>query len=172
MKQLKKSISSMLFHRSDLIVKQNNLDQLKKFKKLTKLSISYNHLHSFIVLSKFEWLSNLRVLEIWNNEILNWKYLINFIVYRFHFLVEFNKHRIEEKEKKLAKMGFHLFDKVLSIDSVCLPVASSQIGKRSSIRLKKYGPKEETDHNITDVKSITKKHVECSTKYVNDLISK
>lgn len=87
-------------------------------------------------------------------------------------MVEFNKHRIEEKEKKLAKMGFHLFDKVLSIDSVCLPVASSQIGKRSSIRLKKYGPKEETDHNITDVKSITKKHVECSTKYVNDLISK
>lgn len=51
-------------------MKQSNLDQLKKFKNLKKVSISHNHLHSFIVLSKLECLSQLRTLEIWNNEIL------------------------------------------------------------------------------------------------------
>lgn len=162
----------MCFHRSDLIVKQDNLDQLKKFKKLTKLSISFNHLHSFIVLSKLECLSQLRVLEIWNNEVLNWKYLMSFIVYRFHFLTEFNKYLIQERDRKLAKINFHLFDKVLSIDSVCLPTAYFQIEKKSSIKLKKYGPKDESDWANTDFKTISKKHTECANKYVDEMLAK
>ena len=54
----------------------------------------------------------------------------SFVVYRFQYLTEFNQHPIDEKDKKVAKMNFHLFDRLLSMDNICVPISSSVTTKK------------------------------------------
>lgn len=159
------------YNRFDLIVNHSNLEQLKKFKNLKKISVSHNHLHSFIVLSKLECLTQLRTLEIWNNDILKCRNLKSFIVYRFQYLTEFNQHQIDERDKKIAKMNFHLFDRLLSMDNVCVPIAiAPKNDHQKSIKNEKQKESDyEAEKNEAKLKS--KKNYDYSFTFVDNLLN-
>jgi len=133
---------------------------------LKKISISHNHLHSFIVLSKLECLSQIKTLEIWNNEILKSRNLKSFVVYRFQYLTEFNQHKIDDRDKKIAKMNFHVFDRLLSMDIVSMPVTpvmdQSKTSKHDFASL-------EAEKN--EIKMKTKRNAEFSKTFVEALIN-
>ena len=96
--------------------------------------------------------------------------MTSFIVYRFQFLTEFNKHVIDDKDKYAAKMNFHYFDRILSIDSVCLPDPITNANKKCSLKLRKLALTSE--NQSVDSKVVSKKHSELSAKFVNNIITK
>lgn len=101
-----------------MLVYHVNLEKLKKFHRLRKLYFQHNNLTSLIFLSKLESLQSLRSLTILDNEILSTATLRSFVVYRFQSLEEFNGTPITERDRKIAKQQFQLFDKILSISNV------------------------------------------------------
>lgn len=121
-------------------------------------------MHSFIVLSKLECLSQLRTLEIWNNEILKCKNLKSFVVYRFQYLTEFNQHKIDERDKKIAKMNFHIFDRLLSMDIISVPPSTSE-----PVPTQK-GEKPSEDKN--DMKQKLKKNSDYAIQFVDKLMNR
>ena len=159
------------YNRFDLIVNHANLEQLKKFKNLKKISVSHNHLHSFIVLSKLECLTQLRTLEIWNNEILKCRNLKSFVVYRFQYLTEFNQHKIDERDKKLAKMNFHIFDRLLSMDNVWIPTGTST--KEDHQKSSKSDAKDSANYEVekNDSKLKAKKNYDYSYWFVDSVLN-
>lgn len=47
-------------------------------------------------------------------------------MYRFQYLTEFNQHTIDDRDRKIARMNFHVFDRLLSMDIVSIPQTSSE----------------------------------------------
>lgn len=118
------------------------------------------------MLSKLECLSQIKTLEIWNNEILKSRNLKSFVVYRFQYLTEFNQHKIDDRDKKIAKMNFHVFDRLLSMDIVSMPVTpvmdQSKTSKHDFASL-------EAEKN--EIKMKTKRNAEFSKTFVEALIN-
>lgn len=70
----------------DLISKKKNIDKLKNYKTLQKISFSNNNLHSFYQIIKFEDFSSIVAISIKNNEVVYANMLKYFCIYRFQNL--------------------------------------------------------------------------------------
>ena len=70
----------------DLISKKKNLDKLKNYKTLLRISFSNNNLHSFYQIIKFEDFSSIVAISIKNNEVVFSNMLKYFCIYRFQNL--------------------------------------------------------------------------------------
>jgi hypothetical protein len=85
------------------------------------------------------------------------------VVYRFQYLTEFNQHKIDERDKKVAKMSFHMFDRLLSMDIVTMPVTPA-VEVRKGVKLTPEMEKNE-------IKMKTKQNIEVSKNYINQIIN-
>lgn len=74
------------FFNFDLISKKKNLDKMKNYKNLQKISFSNNNLHSFYQIIKFEDFSSILSITIKNNEVVHSNLLKYFCIYRFQNL--------------------------------------------------------------------------------------
>ena len=74
------------FFNFDLISKKKNLDKMKNYKNLQKISFSNNNLHSFYQIIKFEDFSTILSISIKNNEVVHSNLLKYFCIYRFQNL--------------------------------------------------------------------------------------
>ena len=74
------------FFNFDLISKKKNIDKLKNYKTLQKISFCNNNLHSFYQIIKFEDFSSILSITIKNNEVVNANLLKYFCIYRFQNL--------------------------------------------------------------------------------------
>ena len=72
----------------------------------------------------------------------------------------------------MAKMNFHLFDRLLSMDNICVPISSSVTTKKTDLRSTKYDKKFQQDGEVVDFKAISKKNYDCATNAINDIIEK
>ena len=98
--------------------------------------------------------------------------LKSFIVYRFQYLTEFNQHKIDDRDKKVAKMNFHLFDRLLSMDNICIPSSNSTAAKKAEWRSTKYGGKFQPEAEVVDYKVVIKKNSDLATSFTCELIAK
>jgi len=133
------------------------LDRLKKFKKLKKLIFSYNNLNSLIQLSKLENLTSLTSLNIENNEVSLMSIFKSFIVYRFPQLIYINDIEINENDRKLARIKFLNFDKILS--------------NHNTFTIKvQYDQKKDNDSKNKD--KVIKRNIEYANNLYNEIIIK
>lgn len=73
-------------------------------------------------------------------------------MYRFQYITEFNKHQIDERDKKVAKTSFHIFDRLLSMDIITVPPSTNSNKEQEATR--------------------SKADMESATKFVNDILNK
>ena len=106
---------SFNFFNIDLILSKKFLERLKSYKRLKKLMFSFNNIHSYFQIIKFEDSNNIESFEIKNNEICSSVLLKYFLLYRFQHLKEFNGMEINNKDKALSKKLFEYFDNCISI---------------------------------------------------------
>ena len=91
----------------DMIICPSNIQKLKQFKKLKKLHFSDNNIHSFIQISKLEYLPHLASLSIHNNDIANNSVILrSFIVYRFPSILEINGRPTTDRDRLRARQQF------------------------------------------------------------------
>lgn len=104
----------------DILTNTHNINKLKNFLNLKKLTFSDNNIHSFYQLIKLEDFSEINYLNIKNNEVCNSYLLKHFLIYRFHNLKFFNDVEINQKQLIKAKQYFEYFDKCISDQESCL----------------------------------------------------
>lgn len=98
----------------DLITHKYVIDKLKKFNNLNKIHLSFNNLHSFYQLIKFEEFNNIESIILVNNEICGSNLLKYFLIYRFQNLKYFNEAETSQKDVIQAKKIFEHFDRCIS----------------------------------------------------------
>lgn len=107
---------SISYFNIDLILSKKLLEKLKKYKKLKKLTLMHNNIHSYFQLIKFEEIGNLESIEIKNNEVCSSNLLRYFLIYRFQSLRSFNCIEITNKDKLFSKKAFEYFDNCISVN--------------------------------------------------------
>jgi hypothetical protein len=98
----------------DIIMNKKNIEILKKFENLKKLTFNYNNIFSFYQLTKLENFEKLENLNIYNNEICNSLLLKYFLLYRIQTLKTFNEHSLSKNDILTAKNIFENFDRQIS----------------------------------------------------------
>jgi len=91
----------------------DNLSFLKKFQKLTRITLSYNLLTSFLQISKLECLPHITSFVIDHNDIAKTALFKSYIVYRFVGINSINGEPISEVDRQLCRKQFQKFDKAL-----------------------------------------------------------
>ena len=104
--------------RYDIITQNTNLQKLKKFVNLKKICFVENNLHSYVQLSKIEFISSLVSLSIEKNDVIFTNVFRSFIVYRFPHLNEICGEKVSDEDKTKAKLQFQNFDKILCTSSI------------------------------------------------------
>lgn len=89
-------------------------------------------------------------------------------MYRFQYLTDFNQRKITEKDRKVAKMNFHIFDRLLSMDIVSMPVTNPPENNKNNSNEKQDPVNPEQEKN--ELKMRTKKNSECAKTTVDRLL--
>lgn len=69
-------------------------------------------------------------------------------------------------------MNFHLFDRLLSMDNVCIPSLSTAAAKKADPKSTKYAGKAQTEGEVVDVKAISKKNSDLAANFTTELFEK
>lgn len=92
-------------------------------------------------------------------------------MYRFQALTEFNQHKIDDRDKRIAKMNFHIFDRLLSMDNVCIPVTSASATKKADYK-SRFDKKPQSEADKTDWKVVSKRNQDYAVSFTGELLSK